>query len=547
VSEIAVTNAARPRPASIRASISAHRDLAAAAVVMMGLGWRLWLAHATFFNTDEAWHYTLSKQPSLLLAYRASLTINHPPLLILLLHFWRHLGTSNLSLRLPSVIAGTLFCWLFYRWLKLAAGEAAAWAGLVLATFLPPMIAMSADLRQYPLLLMFMAGAAYFLERALDEDSPRAMIGSSLCLYGAMLSHYSAFFIAAGLGVYALMRMWRRKPGFSVLCAWVAGQGAGVTLAIFLYKTHIARLRSLVTQSIIPQNYLAEFYFHPGKEHLLTFLYRGTFGIFRFAFGQTQIGQIAAVLFLAGIVFLFLCIGSEKAAGRSRALGILLLLPFLLNWLAVVAGTYPYGRMRQCVYLGVFGIAGVCVCLAKLAREKPLPSAAAALGIVVLCHAFGKPQDRDMLPLAEQRHEHMDQALEFMHARIKPADIILTDRATAFQLRRYLCGNQLEEAAHSPAGFDLFECGGVRFASTGANDGALSADNLISRSKQLSEAYVVRSDGLWIVQGGWASGLGEALRQQVPAYSNLQIHNFGKYLEVFRFPVSVITPAQSYN
>lgn len=534
--EILAKSGAHPRSAPL-VQIGARQDLVAGAIVLIGLCWRLWLAHATFFNTDEAWHYTLSKEPSLLLAYRASLTINHPPLLILILHFWRYLGTSNLVLRLPSVIAGTAFCWFFYRWLKLAAGAASAWSGLFLATFLPPMIAMSADLRQYPLLLMFAAGAAYFLERGLSEDSVPAIVGASLCLYGAMLSHYSAFFVAAALGVYALIWIGQCKPSSGVLWIWVAGQVAGVALAYFLYKTHIARLSTLVTQSIIPQNYLGEFFFHPGKEHLLSFLYRGTFGIFRFAFGQTQVGQIAAVLFLVGIALLLRAPDTATQGNRRHALALLFVLPFFLNWLAVAAGAYPYGRMRQCVYLGVFGLAGVGVCLAKLVRENASFSAATALGIVVLCHAFGKPQDRDMLPLADQRHDHMDQALEFIHAHITPADLILTDRATAFQLRRYVCGSQLEGSEHSEAGFDLFQCEGVRFASTGPNDGALSADTLALRSSQVSGAYHLRSGNLWVVQGGWATGLGEALKREIPAYSDLQIQNFGRYLEVFRVPL----------
>src|SRR4051794_17299654 len=182
-----------------------HSGLIAAFVILIGFLWRLWLAHATFFNTDEAWHYWLGNRDSVWLAYKASLTINHPPLLILILHFWRLFGTSNLVLRLPSVLAGTAFCWFLYRWLRLFADEAAAWAGLVLVTFLPPMISMSADLRQYPLLLAFSAAAAYFLERALASNSAQWMVVSSLCLYLAMLSHYGAFFVAAGLGAYAIL------------------------------------------------------------------------------------------------------------------------------------------------------------------------------------------------------------------------------------------------------------------------------------------------------------------------------------------------------
>src|SRR5579859_2318855 len=127
-----------------------HSTPIAGAAIVLGLIWRLWLAHATFLNTDEAWHYSLATRSTARLAYKASLTISHPPLLILLLHFWRALGTSNLMLRLPSVIAGAAFCWIFYRWLGMVAGRAAAWSGLMLATFLWSMISTSAEVRQNP-------------------------------------------------------------------------------------------------------------------------------------------------------------------------------------------------------------------------------------------------------------------------------------------------------------------------------------------------------------------------------------------------------------
>ena len=62
-------------------------------------------------------HFLAANKPSLAEAYRSSLNLAHPPLLILLLNVWRKLGTSELFLRLPSVIAGTIFCWIFFRWL----------------------------------------------------------------------------------------------------------------------------------------------------------------------------------------------------------------------------------------------------------------------------------------------------------------------------------------------------------------------------------------------------------------------------------------------
>lgn len=518
-----------------------HSERIAFLVVASGLLWRLWLAHATFFNTDESWHYWLGNRDSAWLAYKASLTINHPPLLILILHFWRLLGTSNLVLRLPSVIAGTVFCWFFYRWLALLAGQAAAWAGLILVTFLPPMISMSADLRQYPLLLMFSAAAAYFLELALAENSGRWMIVSSLCLYLAMLSHYGAFFVAAGLGVYAILRFISRRPSTALLLAWIGGEAAGVTLAGFLYKTHIARLSSLVTQSILPQLYLSDWYFHEGKDHLLPFLYRGTFGIFRFAIGQTQIGQFAAVLFFVIGIVLLTGKGFTDHA-KARAVASMLLLPFVLNWAAVATGLYPYGRMRQCVFLAVFGLAGVSIGVSMIARKRAVVAATVAVAVVLLAQLFGTLQDRDSFPLAQQRHEHMDQMLQFIRSNVGPNELIFTDQATSLQLRHYLCNQKPVAIDVSPDGLEEFRCEGFHVGFTGPDFGALDPENMHKLRRDL-DRWSSPSDHLWVVQGGWASGLGETL-QGWPAFTQIEVHTFGKYLEIFRFPTRVPRPVQ---
>ncbi|MGB8061151.1 MAG: glycosyltransferase family 39 protein [Candidatus Sulfotelmatobacter sp.] len=522
----------------------AHSGLIAAAVIALGLIWRLWLAQATFFNTDEAWHFSLADQSSAWLAYKASLTISHPPLLILMLHFWRALGTSNLMLRLPSVLAGAAFCWIFYRWLDLVGGRAAAWAGLILATFLWSLISTSAEVRQNPLLLVFSVAAIYLLERALAESSVGKMLASAACLYLAMLSHYSAFFVAGAVGIYAIARMWAQKPSGPVLLSWIAGQTGGVALAGFLYKTHLGRLGSLLDQSLLPQRYLYSSYFHSGKDHLLPFLYRGTFGVFRFIFGQTQIGQLAALLFVAGIVALF--VGRHAAGARNRALGILLVLPFVLNWIAAAAGLYPYGRMRQCMFLAIFALAGVAICLGRIEKERPARATAVALGIVILCQAFGTRQDRDALPLADQRHQHMDQAMQFIRSHVSADDVIFTDKATSFQVAHYLCRQRPMVLQRFAEHMETFRCDGLRVVSTGAASGALTADTLAS-GWQNTVKDLHAAGQVWVVQGGWASGLGESLRAIDAEFSAITPHNFGRYFEIFEMPPARSSPSPTLS
>ncbi|MFY9793059.1 MAG: glycosyltransferase family 39 protein, partial [Candidatus Sulfotelmatobacter sp.] len=217
-------------------------DLAAGFILLFSLLARVWAASGTFLNPDEALHFRLANQTSWALAYRQSLTASHPPLLTFILYFWRGLGTSELWLRMPSILAGVVFCWMFYKWLRNAAGDLAGLIGLIFVSFLPPVVLLSAEIRQYALLLAFLASALYFLDDSFALNSSARMIAFSLCLYLAMLSHYSAFWFAAALGIYALLRFFTGRFSTTLKMTWAIGQIGALALAIFLYKSHISKL-----------------------------------------------------------------------------------------------------------------------------------------------------------------------------------------------------------------------------------------------------------------------------------------------------------------
>src|SRR5438034_5607371 len=211
-------------------------------LVACGIVPRLILAHETFLNPDEALHYLLSDQSSLAMAYKASLTTAHPPLLVLVLHFWRVLGRSELAMRSRALITGTAFCWMMFLWLRRVADKATALAGLTLFLFAPSLITLSAEVRQYSLLLFFAASSLYFLERALEENSARMMLLSSCALYLALLSHYSSLIFALAIGVYALVRFLAAQERGALLGIWIVGQLGAVTLCAFLIFTHVLKI-----------------------------------------------------------------------------------------------------------------------------------------------------------------------------------------------------------------------------------------------------------------------------------------------------------------
>ena len=55
-------------------------------VLLLAFLLRLWKASGTFLNLDEAMHFLAANKSSLSEAYQTSLTLAHPPLLILFLH-----------------------------------------------------------------------------------------------------------------------------------------------------------------------------------------------------------------------------------------------------------------------------------------------------------------------------------------------------------------------------------------------------------------------------------------------------------------------------
>src|SRR5689334_21217440 len=129
---------ATPIPSSSRAS-----GVTLATLLIAGLVLRLFNAWYRFLNADEALHYLLSVQNSFAATYRASLTTAHPPLLIVWLHYWGMLGHSEFFLRLPCVLAGTLFCWVVYCWLCQVTDSTTALIALALLLFSPALIQLT--------------------------------------------------------------------------------------------------------------------------------------------------------------------------------------------------------------------------------------------------------------------------------------------------------------------------------------------------------------------------------------------------------------------
>jgi uncharacterized membrane protein len=81
---------------------------------------------------------------------------NHPPLYYALIHIWLSAaGVSEVALRLPSVLLGTLAVWLAFVVGRAALNDAAGWAGAIGLALPRPHILISQHGRMYELLVVF--------------------------------------------------------------------------------------------------------------------------------------------------------------------------------------------------------------------------------------------------------------------------------------------------------------------------------------------------------------------------------------------------------
>ena len=526
----------------IESSLDRQQVLWTCVLLAVGFLVRIWHASGTFLNSDEVMHFAAANQPSWLQSYRVSLAISHPPLLIFALHFWRALGTSELMLRTPSILAGIAFCWFTFRWAAMLFEKSVAWAIFVFVLFLPSSIELSTEIRQYALFQACAMGSAYWLEWALAKNSAGTMLLSGLCLWLAIGSHFSAFLFAPALGIYAIWRMLSRRPPIAVSAAWIAGQLVAVGLCAFLYVTQIRQLSKYfggqdATQGWMGNAYLSHSYFIPGKVNPLVFILGRTVGVLQYVFRQLLVGDIAFLLFVAGVFIVF---HSRPISSRitSRQLGCLLLLPFAFNCAAALVRAYPYGGTRHSCLLIPFALAGVSVSLAQFLKHKVFSGMVAALLISLVCHLSTAKELPYVAPDA-QRSAHMEAAMAFIR-QLPPGQPIFADVQTNLLLGHYLCDQRPVVSDRTIPGFVSYECGGHRvIAST--TKYIFSARSFYDQWQEMVSKYHLQPGSkIWVAQMGWYTYVAFELAN-FPEF-HLAPHYFGPQIQIFDSSVGQTMP-----
>ncbi len=90
----------------------------------------------------------------------------------------------------------------------------------------------------------------------------------ALCLYLAIVSHYSALFFTLAVGLYALARIADSHLPRKVVMAWAAGQAGALAIYVFLYVTHVSKLKNSIA---VWSTGFDSSYFHADSDRSLRF------------------------------------------------------------------------------------------------------------------------------------------------------------------------------------------------------------------------------------------------------------------------------------
>ncbi len=514
-------------------------------------------AKAYFLNPDEALHYLLASHNTTALTWEATQTTAHPPLYIFVLNWWHfllpsHPGQSELLLRLPSVLAGTAASWFTYLWLRKVTTDQTPLLGLILAALAPSLIELSAEIRQYGLLLFFISACLYLAEKALQQNSSRLMALFSLSLYGALLTHYSALLFAFSIGVYVLLRFWPclysggRPTG--LFLTWAAGQVVALAIVAYLLLTHVPRLRQMGMAQGIAETWLRKSIYHPSENNLLLFPAQQTLRVFTYIFSHGFLGAVALLVFLGGIIWLLRQKVSQfdtspMPHSTPRQLALLIALPFVANCAVAIAGLYPYGGTRHNVYLAPFGLAGVAI---GIAAWKPRPIWIRTI-VLLFCLAFCNwfPAPPPMIRARNHQRALMDHAVAFLSQSAPPGSILFADYQSGLLLGYYLCGHRVVEEFGPLDPYFRAECGPYTVISTQPQEWKFYSTDL---PRQLAGAASIFSlapgTKLWLFDAGWITDSAPPLRKELPHYGCPAPYDFGENILICELTVGGDTSRQ---
>ena len=360
--------------------ISTAEALVVAAMTLAGGALRFYHLGVKSLWYDEAVIYHVVQG-----SFRAILTQNAlensaPPLYALLLGLVTGPDASEAVLRGLSALAGTAAIPLCYLLAREFLPARSAWLVPLLVAVAPVQIIYSQQLREYSLTT---ASAAFLLlayarfVRAPDRRNA-AWIASAAVL--GLLTQYGMGLLLTALNLVCILAFLGSGQPIATYRRWFLTQLPAAAVAVVLYLTVVRYQAAVVGEAGL--GYLKPYYWDGTTPGFLELLMSQEHDIVAYALP----GLLPLILWAIGLLA---CV----FVARSRLAAAFFLVPVAVTVLAAIVGVYPYGAIRQdifltpMVYVGV--VLGVDWLLAVLPRRLP---AAVSYGVAaVLAVALALP------------------------------------------------------------------------------------------------------------------------------------------------------------
>lgn len=467
-------------------------------ILLGGFLLRLLTARGVFLNPDEAIVFLVANQPDLKAVYQASLTQPHPPLAFSLLYFWRLLGSSELFLRLFSTLTGTGAVYFFYRFLKLKFDRFTALSGALLFAFLPPVVALSAEVRQYALLLLLGAIALFFLESGFSFSRPWDLFLSGIFSGLAGATHYTGLVLSLTLGVVFLFRTVKERAKSLLLVSGILGQVFAFGLYSFFYLTHLVRLKGSPMQLFALTGWLRGTYFHRELEPFLSFLCRATSELFSYLLGGKLLGLIGLFFFLFGVGY--------SIVKRQLVLTLLVLLPFIAGVLGAVFHLIPYGGTRHAIILAPFVVLGITTTVSFIPRANWLKPGFA--GVLAFATNIFLTPPAQHIHRSDARPEFMNRAIKFLKENAPPGDTIFTDYQSSVLLSYYLADHTRPVPFFGQPHGPFWEFNYGDYLVVSSPEWSLNPTQFLTLAESLFQYYHFGDNRtVWVFDGGWGRPL----------------------------------------
>lgn len=248
---------------------------------LINLNQSLWL--------DEATQVILSKDSLTNIIFNRAADF-HPPLSYLLMHFWEFFGTSEIWLRLLSVIFGVLTTYVLYKFCLEIFNKQIALLSAFLFSIAPYHIYYSQEIRMYSEATFFAICSMYYFYRLIKNTEIVNSLIYILFSLALIYTHYDGLFLILTQFIYLAIF---KKNLFLTFAK-------RVFFIVLLYLPWVPQLLNQLKSGINANEFL------PGWESVLSIPFYKAIPLtfFKFSFGRIDFDNKNLYILIAGFVLI---------------------------------------------------------------------------------------------------------------------------------------------------------------------------------------------------------------------------------------------------